>query len=362
MKQIHLAATTPLPICYEGYMNRKNDTMVPDLFADPFGERSPPIHRRHFQILGARFRFESNSPQLIRLVDSAYAGLPAHRLPTEVTRLTVRLALGSELSARSRRRAEPPPLDMFSGPGMLGCAVNTSSFTVISPQGRSGLVVISPLMLQFPYHARYELIEFAAFTLAARTLGLTSLHGACVGRAGRGILLMGSSGSGKSTVSLQSLVQGLDFLSEDSVFVSPDTLMATGVANFLHVRSDSLRWLSRPLDAAAIRKSPVIRRRSGVQKFEVDLRRGGFRLAPSPLKIVAIVFLSAQPAGVRPLLAPLPKERLLAALTAAQAYAANQPRWRQFCANVCKVGAYEMRRGRHPTESVEALSELLGPA
>lgn len=341
-------------------MTRKTGTMVPDLFADPFGEQLRPILRRHFQMLGARFCFEADSPQLLRLVDTAYAGLPSHRLPAQAARLTVRLALGSAPSSRPRGLVEPPPLDMFSASGMLSGAANTSSFAVISPQSRSALVVVSPQALRFPYHTRYELIEFAAFTLAARSLGLTSLHGACVGRAGRGILLMGPSGSGKSTVALHCLLQGLDFLSEDSVFVAPDTLFATGIANFLHVRSDSLRWLERPRDAAAIRKSPVIRRRSGVKKFEVDLRRGGFRLAPSPLKIAAVVFLSARRAGPRPLLAPLPKSRLLAELAAAQAYAAHQPGWRRFSGNVCKIGAYELLRGRHPLQTVEVLSELLG--
>jgi hypothetical protein len=57
-------------------------------------------------------------------------------------------------------------------------------------------------MLRFPYHARYELIEFAVFTLAARAQGLVPLHAACVGEEGRGLLLMGESGAGKSTASL----------------------------------------------------------------------------------------------------------------------------------------------------------------
>ena len=159
---------------------------------------------------------------------------------------------------------------------------------------------------------------------------------------------------------MQWLLQGLDFLSEDSVFVTPDTMLATGVSNFLHVRSDSLRWIERSRDAAAIRKSPVIRRRTGVRKFEVDLRRGRYRLAPSPLKIAAVVFLSQQSAGDRPLLAPLSKPRLLARLTAAQAYAASQPQWSAFSKGVSKLDGFEMRRGRHPLEAVEALRELLG--
>lgn len=148
-------------------------------------------------------------------------------------------------------------------------------------------------------------------------------------------------------------------LSEDSVFVEPKTMLATGVANFLHVRSDSLRWVARTRDAAAIRKSPVIRRRSGVKKFEVDLRCAAYRLAPTPLKIVATVFLSARGAGNRPLLRPLSKPALLAKLTAGQAYAANQPEWTMFRKNISGLGAFELRRGDHPLEAVEALKALL---
>ena len=215
-------------------------------------------------------------------------------------------------------------------------------------------------MLRFPYHTRYEFIEFAVFTLAARSQGLVSLHAACVGQAGRGILLMGASGSGKSTVTLHCVLRGLDILSEDSVFVAPDTMLATGVANFLHVRSDSLRWLGKTRDAAAIRKSPVIRRRSGVRKFEVDLRRGNYRLAASPLKIAAVVFLSPQSAGNRPLLEPLSKSDLIARLTADQSYAANQPKWAAFCRSLSKLDTFELRRGNHPFEAAETLRALLG--
>jgi energy-coupling factor transporter ATP-binding protein EcfA2 len=342
-------------------MTRKKGTFAPDLYADPFGERSPMMARKNLQLLGARFRFESNSPQLMRLVDAAYAGLPRHRLSTDVPDLRIGLILRSHEQPRRSSRLEPPPLNMFSGARFFGGATDLSNFAVISQRDRAALVVVSREMLRFPYHTRYELIEFAVFTLAARTQGLASLHAACVGRKGRGVLLMGPSGSGKSTVTLHCLLQGLDFLAEDSVFVAPDTMLATGVANFLHVRSDSMRWLTEGPDAAAIRKSPVIRRRSGVRKFEVDLRRGGHRLAPSPLKIVAVAFLSPQSAGNRPLLTLLSKADARARLTAAQAYAADQPQWATFRTSVSKLDAFELRRGHHPMEAVEMLRSLLSP-
>ena len=360
VQKICVAATTPFPICYGCYMTRETDTMVPDLLADPFAERSQTIARQHFQLLGGRFQFESDSPELLRLVDSAYLGLPPHRLSTVAPRLRVRLLLNAPEQPRPRRGSEPPPLSMLSGAGYLGGATNSSNFVLLSPSERTALVVLSRRMLQFPHVTRYEYIEFAAFTLASRCQELVSLHAACVGRGGRGILLMGPSGSGKSTATLHCLLQGFDMLSEDSVFVAPDTMLATGVANFLHVRSDALRWLGKTREAAAIRKSPVIQRRSGVRKFEVDLRRGAYRLAASPLAITAVVFLSPQSAGDRSLLEPLSKSDLVAKLTAAQAYAANQPKWAAFRKRVLGLGAFELRRGSHPLEAVDALEALLG--
>jgi hypothetical protein len=153
---------------------------------------------------------------------------------------------------------------------------------------------------------------------------------------------------------------GFDVLSEDSVFVAPDTMLATGVANFLHVRADSLGWLGRSREAGAIVKSPVIQRRSGVKILELDLRCERFQLAKSPLKLVGVVFLSPEKAGNGPLLKPLPKSALRANLALEQAYGASQPQWRTFSKNISRLAAFELRRGRHPLEAVEGLRSLLG--
>jgi hypothetical protein len=337
-------------------MARKNEMMIPDLLADPFGERSRMIVREPLQLLGGEFRFESNSRELLRLVDAAYAGVPPHFLSRRVPRFTVRLL---RLPGSTRRvRTAPPPVSMLCGGGLLGGATDCSSFVALSPRLHGAVVAVSSDMLRFPYHTRYELIEFAVFTLAARAQQLVSLHAACVGVDGRALLLMGPTGAGKSTVSLFALLQGLEFISEDSVFVSPRSLATTGIANFIHVRHDTLRWLGRDARVAAIRRSPVIQRRSGQRKFEVDLRRGGYRLAPAPLPLASVVFLSPQQARGSKLLAPLSRSETLARLTVAQAYAASQPQWSEFTQRVLRLGAFELRRGSHPAEAIGALREV----
>jgi hypothetical protein len=339
--------------------------MLPDHLADPFNERSSNFARKSIHLLGGRFQFESNSRELLRLVDSAYRALPRHRISSDTPDFQINLLLSPPRNpshaTRRRRRAnlaEPPPLALLHGAGFLGGAAESSNFVILSPRERAALVVVSQQMLRFAYHTRYELIEFAVFTLAARAQRLVPLHAACVGIGDRGILLMGPSGAGKSTVALHCLLGGFDFLSEDSVFVAPDTMLATGVANFLHVCTDSLGWLGRSRAAAAIAKSPVIRRRSGVEKFELDLRCERFHLAKSPMKLVGVVFLSPQRVGDGELLRPLPKSELRAKLTHEQAYGASQPQWRTFKEGISRLAAFELRRGRHPLEAVEVLRGL----
>ena len=61
-------------------MTPQHHDMVPDQAADPFGERSAVLVRKPLHLLGARIVFDSNSRELLQLVDAAYAGLPRHRL------------------------------------------------------------------------------------------------------------------------------------------------------------------------------------------------------------------------------------------------------------------------------------------
>jgi len=338
-------------------MTFKNHRPAPDIEADPFGERSVISGRREFQLMGGRFHFESDSPEILRLVDAAYEGLPRHRFLPRPPRFRVRLVL----AATAGKRKGAPAIRMLNGAGFLGSATDASTFAVLSPADRTALIFVSREMLRLPYHVRYELIEFAVFTLASRSQHLVPLHAACVGLNGRGILLMGPSGAGKSTVALQCLSEGFEFLAEDSVFVAPESMRATGTANFLHVRADSLRWLGRSSTRSIISRSPVIRRRSGVKKFEVDLRRKEFRLAKTPLKIVGVAFLSPRSAGTGPMLHRLSVADTLQRLKQEQAYGAGLPQWRAFSRHLLQLGGFEIRRGAHPSDSVEALRSLLRP-
>jgi hypothetical protein len=324
---------------------------------DPFGERRRCAQRLRFTLLGADVLFESDSAAALHLVRHAYARLPRQRFGGRAPTLTVRLIVTPDHAGAAGGRP-PPPLLPLGAPGLLAGATHGSGVVAVAPAQRSALIAVPRGLLRFPYHLRYELIEFAVYMLAARCQGLVALHAACVGVARAGALLLGASGAGKTTLALASLAAGLDFLAEDSVLVRPRTLQATGVANFLHARPDSLRLLADAALARTLRGSPVIRRRSGVRKLEIDLRQGAFRLAPAPLPLRALVFLSAAPASGAALLRPLTGAVAAARLARGQRYAAGQPGWRAFVRGARELPAFELRRAP-PAAQVSALESLL---
>nr|WP_205746305.1 serine kinase [Dyella amyloliquefaciens] len=325
---------------------------------DPFQERVGERDVVLASLMGGDFRFESDSPELLQLVRMAYAGLPAHRLPVSAPEFHIELRLVPGRSMTTT--GEPPAVRAQSGAGLLCGVMDERNYVVMSPEQGRALVVVSRDMLAFPYHLRYELIEFAVFTMATCRLGLVPLHGACVGRHGRGLVLLGASGSGKSTLALHSLLHGLDFLAEDAVFVEPQSMLATGVANFLHVKDDALGFVSGDSARSWIRDAPVIRRRSGVVKHEADLRRAPISMSSGPLELVGAVFVSARKADdPQHLLQALPLETVAGRLINDQPYASGQPGWSTFQQTITRLGVHELRRGVHPQASVDALLTLL---
>jgi hypothetical protein len=331
---------------------------IPSTAADPFGERAACVPGLERTLLGGRFCFGSDSEALLRLAESAYGGLPQCHVPTAAEfRIELRLLPPCAGGAHG-----PPPVRQLSGAGLLCGVMDGSNYAMLDPQGGRALVSASQDRLaDHAYHVRYELIEFAVFTLATRRIGLVPLHGACVGSNGRGVLLLGCSGAGKSTLALHSLLGGLEFLAEDAVFVQPDSLLAHGVPNYLHLCADAP---ARVADRAArewLQRSPRIRRRSGVEKIEADLRRGPGRLAAAPMELAGAVLVSREHAGAgAPLLRPLAPAEAIARLEADQPYASGQPGWHRFVRALVPRSVHELRRGEHPGASVDALRRLLG--
>src|SRR5689334_13416488 len=324
---------------------------------DPFGERSRCPWRRRYRVLGVRVEFECETEALVAVVDAAYAGLPPTRARRgmPVYRVCLRFATNDTASFR---RALPHPR-FSSGGGLISATIDASNYSVVSPALRQALIVASPAMLARPHDLRSELLEFAVFTLVSRGEPVLPLHAACIGVRDRAVLLIGESGAGKSTATLQCLLAGLGVLAEDVVFVEPRGLTVTGVPNYIHLRLETPHLLPARL-ARRVRRAPVIERRySGVHKYEVDLRasaRAGLRL---PAKLVAAVLLSRRKARGSKLIHDLPASEFGRALDRDQPYARSRPHWRALRSNLRRLPLFRLERGAALADTASAIAALL---
>ncbi len=321
---------------------------------DPFAERVRGRHRQRFHALGAILEVEADNARLLALAADAFGSLPRQRLGKHTPRYVLRL----RAAAGAGSRFAGSRTHLISGAGVLGQVLDGDNYALVSPHLDSALVSISQRLLERADVARYDLIEFAAFTLATRSGGLVPLHAACIGHAGRGALVLGDSGAGKSTLCVRAVAAGFHFLAEDSVLIEPSGLRATGLPTFVHLRCDARAGLSDLRGNEAIVSSPVIRRRSGVRKFELDMRTGPYCITPQALGLEHVVVLRAQHSGHAPALRRLAPAQLRRELTRTQPYAAGLPGWPAFLRRITGLPGYELHRGAHPDDSVAELQRL----
>jgi hypothetical protein len=243
-----------------------------------------------------------------------------------------------------------------AGGGLLHGGYDRENFVTLSPERGAGMVVLSRGVLAYRDLARYELIEFAALTLVARSLELVPLHAACIASGGRGLLVLGDSGAGKSTLSLLAALDGLAIVGEDNVFVEPTNLRATGHATRLYARPETLALLPES-QRRTFSRSPTIRRRSGVIKHVLDSRRLG-ALAQRMPRVVGVMCLSGRAAQSGRSCVPVPVGELRRLLRRTQPYAAWQAGWARFEDALVKLPALRMNRTR-PSDSIAAVRRML---
>jgi energy-coupling factor transporter ATP-binding protein EcfA2 len=328
---------------------------------DPFGEHARTRSRARFDVLGGDFAVGSTDPKLLALAGDAFGRLPKQRFAGRPPRFTVQLVL-NELPQSWAIEQSPPPPVLSAGAGLLCATVDAGNFAVVDVATSRALVGVSRAMLAHAYYARYELIEFAFLTLASRAQALVPLHAACIGADGKGVLLMGQSGAGKSTLSLHALTNGMQLLSEDSAFVAVHGLRVTGVPNYLHLAPAALDFLTPGSLRASIERSPVIQRRSGATKFELDLRGVPGEVARAPLRVVATVCLSRDGAGRGRALEPLERAAFVSRLRDEQPYAMGRENWAGFERSIAALPAYELKRTPHPDIAIRQLKELVASA
>lgn len=114
-----------------------------------------------------------------------------------------------------------PPMTAFSGPGLRFINFGRRSFVAVDMEAREAAGVLrESWALDEP--GLVSIFIPALFYLCAPSLGLTPITAACVAHAGRGILIFGEPGSGKTSSSYFAKHDGLEFHADQSAFLEFD--------------------------------------------------------------------------------------------------------------------------------------------
>jgi hypothetical protein len=315
--------------------------------------------RAEYHLLGCHYTFESNNRRLINLAAYAFAGVPKHRFPGRIRRFNIRLLLQDSDGNERQLSKVVPEINMYYWNGVFCATMDPGTISMISPQTASAQIFISKQMMAFPYNVRYELIEYAVTFLAQHSRNNVSLNGACIALNGKGIVLIGGNGAGKSTTSLACLGDGFEFIAEEGLVVCTTTLLVTGLSSFIHLRPDCLRFFKATRKKRSKQTSTLIVRRSGVSKFEIDTRKLGVRLARSTVKIHALVFLTGRNTCHSSILTPLSRAESRCQLEKTQSHVSWFSQSKAVFQRLSRVPAYAVVVGDHPKSTVAALRKIL---
>jgi len=328
--------------------------------ADPFLQRVRLPQRAMFNVLGVPVQFESNAGWLLGLAGQAYDGLPAcEQAPSQLSahgqHLRVRL-LANDDAQPHIGLTEAPVANVYASDDVVSAIFSPSDAVVCALTSGSALIIVSPVMRAFPYHVRYEMIEFACYRLVSHHVRAVGLHAACIARGDKAWLIFGETGAGKSTLTFACLQHGWELIAEDSAFVLPQAgggAEVRGVPAFVHLLDDMLGLFPKHALMAS-----SITRRSGAVKHEIDVRATFKRPMRVCAPLAGCVFLTARRQQVTPAVRRLTPEAAQRQLVRSQPFAPNYPRWPDVVALIRRLPAVALSCGTDLARTVEVLGRL----
>lgn len=195
--------------------------------------------REHYTVAGTVCRLTTNSERLFEAARGAF--LPAER-PLGPVDLSLRFWVDDD--------------DGMQPPWPKPYARGLDDLVFVGFDSRSSMLadlrthrVIGRFSPALAGDSRYwrTVIFPMLVSIVAGSIGLVELHASCVAREQQGLVLIGPSRSGKSTLAMALIEAGFRLLSDDRVFLSLKSgqLLAFGLSRPLKLRRDAALWFEQ---------------------------------------------------------------------------------------------------------------------
>ncbi|MCC6857966.1 MAG: hypothetical protein IT158_05380 [Bryobacterales bacterium] len=316
---------------------------------DPLGQRLELPEAATFFPLGCPVEIQSNSARVIDAVREGWGLFPRlfDRPPVRL-----RVTVSPELSTG----AHGAPV-FQAREHLFSIVLNAANFAVCDLRRGFAFACLAAETAADPDYLRWFFTDAMAYSILT-TLYFTPVHAACVALAGRGVLLCGGPGAGKSTLAYACAKAGFTYLSDDVA-----SLVRAGAARLLVGKPYHFRFR----DTAAglfpeLRTFTSKTAQNGKPSIEVGTRElAGVRTAVT-CEAEFLVFLNRWESGeasLNPVAPEEAKRRLRAGLPVLEPRA-----WSEQCASLEKLAArpaFELRYSSLDA-AVICLERLLGDA
>jgi len=161
----------------------------------------------------------------------------------------------------------PDPMPPRGQGNLLSIVHSANDYAIADLSGGFGFAILSPATLATPNYFRYYFLEPLIYVMQAARHFLF-VHGACIARDGRALVLCGNSGAGKTCLAYYCARQGWDFVSGDAVHVVRNCRDRTVIGRPYEIR---FRKSAQQLFPELL-PFPAERRPNGKTDLEVDTR------------------------------------------------------------------------------------------
>jgi hypothetical protein len=265
--------------------------------ADPLRSKVALPLRAVFYPLGFAVEISTNAQDVLDAAAQSWGHLRG-RYPREVLRLRIGIADDGS--------TECPPAPVVRGQGhLLSMIADAQNQAICDLEKGFAFAWLNQAALEHRDYLRYHFIEAAALVLIS-ALYVTPIHAACVSRHGRGMLLCGESGAGKSSLAYACARAGWIFTSDDASYLLRDGGQTRVIGNSHQVRfRPSAQELFPELHGRSL--TP---RAEGKPSIEIPTSELSGLVTSNEAMVRYLIFLNRQPSAVAELLTLSPSVAL----------------------------------------------------
>src|SRR5271155_5691685 len=186
------------------------DVVEPAISGDPLLRNVDLPLRRVFHPLGFSVEVITNAEEVLAAAEESWSSL-AMMFPEPP--LELRIAV-----SESRSGTCPPAPVYRAQKNLLSVVADAQNFAVCDRDHGFAFAWIDRELLGHRGYLRYHFLESIALNLLS-SFYVTPLHAACVEFAGKGVLLCGNSGAGKSSLAFACARAGWKYISDDASYL-----------------------------------------------------------------------------------------------------------------------------------------------